>query len=66
VILPQTLDTTQLLAEAIAEKVAFVPGTSFFADGSGHNTFRLNFSNATPVHSEEGIRRLGGVLSRRA
>jgi 2-aminoadipate transaminase len=65
VILPETLDATQLLAEAIAEKVTFVPGTSFFADGSGHNTFRLNFSNAAPEHIEEGIRRLGGVLSRR-
>ena len=65
VILPETLDATQLLTEAIAEKVAFVPGTSFFADGSGHNTFRLNFSNTTPVHLQEGMRRLGGVLSRR-
>jgi 2-aminoadipate transaminase len=66
VTLPETLDATQLLAEAIAEKVAFVPGTSFFADGSGHNTFRLTFSNATPELIEEGIHRLGGVLSQRA
>jgi 2-aminoadipate transaminase len=66
VILPETLDATQPLAEAIAEKVAFVPGTSFFADGSGHNTFRLNVSSATSEHIEEGMRRLGGVLSRRA
>jgi 2-aminoadipate transaminase len=65
VILPQTRDATQLFTEAIAEQVAFVPGASCFADGSGHHTLRLNFSNATMVPSEEGIRRVGGVLSRR-
>jgi 2-aminoadipate transaminase len=64
VILPETVDATLVLQEAIAEKVAFVPGSAFFADGSGHNTFRLNFSNATPERIEEGMRRLGMVLSR--
>jgi len=66
VILPETVDATLVLEEAIAKKVAFVPGSAFSADGSGHNTFRLNFSNATPERIEEGIRRLGGVLSQRA
>ncbi len=66
VVLPETVDATLVLQEAIAEKVAFVPGSAFFADGSGHHTFRLNFSNATPERIEEGIRRLGVVLRRRA
>jgi 2-aminoadipate transaminase len=63
VTLPEPADATEILQAAIAEHVAFVPGSSFFADGSGHNTFRLNFSNATPARIEEGIQRLGGVLA---
>jgi 2-aminoadipate transaminase len=64
VTLPEALDAAAILQAAIAEHVAFVPGASFFADGSGHNTFRLNFSNATPARIEEGIQRLGSVLDR--
>ncbi|HET7295069.1 MAG TPA: PLP-dependent aminotransferase family protein, partial [Vicinamibacteria bacterium] len=47
------------------EKVAFVPGRSFFPDGDGASTFRLNYSYCTPARIEEGIRRLGRVLRRR-
>jgi 2-aminoadipate transaminase len=61
-ILPEPIDAAEILHAAIAENVAFVPGTAFFPDGSGGNTFRLNFSNATPQKIKEGIRRLGGVL----
>jgi 2-aminoadipate transaminase len=64
VTLPESVDATLILQQAIAGKVAFVPGSAFFADGSGHNTLRLNFSNATPERIEEGMRRLGVVLSR--
>jgi DNA-binding transcriptional MocR family regulator len=58
------MDATEILHAAIAENVAFVPGSAFFADGSGRNTFRLNFSNASPARIKEGIRRLGTVLER--
>ena len=64
VTLPEPMDATEILQAAIAENVAFVPGASFFADGSGRNTFRLNFSNAEPARIDEGIRRLGIVLER--
>jgi 2-aminoadipate transaminase len=64
VTLPETLDAAEVLRVALADHVAFVPGTGFFADGSGWNTLRLNFSNAEPRKIEEGIRRLGEVLSR--
>ncbi|MGD0309758.1 MAG: PLP-dependent aminotransferase family protein [Acidobacteriota bacterium] len=63
-ILPELMDATALLREAIEEKVAFVPGTAFYDDGSGKNTMRLNFSNATPEKIEEGIARLGAVIQR--
>jgi 2-aminoadipate transaminase len=63
---PEWLDTTTLLKTAIEEEqVAFVPGTSFFPCGGGQNTMRLNFSNATPEKIQEGISRLGRVLSER-
>jgi 2-aminoadipate transaminase len=63
VTLPEDLDATTILEKAVAKKVAFVPGTAFYPDGSGHNTFRLNFSNAQPEQIEIGIKRLGEVLT---
>jgi 2-aminoadipate transaminase len=62
--LPEGMDTIEILRDAIDQKVAFVPGSAFFDDGSGKNTMRLNFSNATPDKIEEGIARLGKVLAR--
>jgi 2-aminoadipate transaminase len=61
---PEGTDSREILREAIKEKVAFVVGNAFFADGSGRDTARLNFSNADPEHIHEGIKRLGGVLHR--
>ncbi|MFZ5647772.1 MAG: PLP-dependent aminotransferase family protein [Bacillota bacterium] len=64
VTLPPHLDSFSLLKEAVLQKVAFVPGTPFFPDEGGHNYMRLNFSNAKPSQIEEGIERLGRLLSR--
>jgi 2-aminoadipate transaminase len=61
---PKGVDTAALLKEALAEKVAFVPGAAFHPCGGGHESMRLNFSYAPPEVIEEGIRRLGQVLSR--
>lgn len=63
VTLPEGASTSMLLREALKERVAFIPGTPFFADGSGENTMRLNFSNATLEKIEEGISRIGKVLA---
>lgn len=62
--MPKQLNSMDLLQKAIDEKVAFVPGNSFYADGSGHNTMRLNFSYVEPERIEEGIKRLAGVLEK--
>jgi 2-aminoadipate transaminase len=62
VVLPEALDAAVVLKKAVESKVAFVPGAAFHPDGSGHNTLRLNFSNAQPAQIETGIRRLGRVL----
>lgn len=58
VVLPETLDASQLLEVAMEEKVAFVPGAGFHCDGAGRNTLRLNFSNSSPERIREGISRL--------
>lgn len=49
---------------AVENKVAFVSGTDFFADGSGENTMRLNFSNATEEQIELGVKRLAEVFKK--
>jgi 2-aminoadipate transaminase len=65
VTLPEWMDAAELLETAVSHKVAFVPGQAFHPNGAkgGHNTCRLNFSNATPEMIEEGIKRLGVVLT---
>lgn len=60
--LPGEWDAREILQRCLERNVAFVPGQEFFPDGSGKNTMRLNFSNASPDHIEEGIRRVGEVL----
>jgi 2-aminoadipate transaminase len=60
--LPEDLSAADVLKEAILQKVAFVPGAPFFPSGGGHNTMRINFSNANPEKIQEGIARLGRVL----
>lgn len=62
-ILPEGVSSMDLFDIAIKEKVAFVPGRPFYVDGSGENTFRLNFSNSDEAKIEEGIKRLGKSIS---
>jgi len=61
--LPEGRDAAALLARSLeTEKVAFVPGHAFFADGSGANTLRLNFSLHDKPRIDDGIARLGRLL----
>jgi 2-aminoadipate transaminase len=60
--LPAGLDTEALLKQAVAHKVAFVPGAPFFAEAPRRNSLRLNFSNRPPELISEGIARLGEVI----
>lgn len=62
VTLPLGVDASDLLLAAVERGVAFVPGKSFFPNGGGENTLRLNFSNASPERIREGIARLGSLL----
>jgi len=60
--LPEGMNAQDMLAHAIEQKVAYVPGSAAFVDGSGHNTMRLAFSSSTPEKIDEGIRRLAAVV----
>jgi 2-aminoadipate transaminase len=60
--LPEQIDTTRLLSASLEHHVAFVPGTTFFANGGGHNTMRLNFSHPTSERITEGIKRLADAI----
>ena len=53
--LPETMNAKDLLEKAIAKKVAYVPGTHFYADGGHLNTLRLNFSNSTLDQIDQGM-----------
>lgn len=61
--LPEGISSMDLFDIAIKDKVAFVPGRPFYVDGSGENTFRLNFSNSDESRIEEGIKRLGKSIA---
>jgi 2-aminoadipate transaminase len=60
--LPDYIDTTDLLARALEEHVAFVPGRAAFVDGRGGSAMRLNFSGVGEDEIYEGIRRIGEVV----
>jgi 2-aminoadipate transaminase len=61
--LPDFIDTTDLLARALHENVAFVPGEAAFLDGRGRSSMRLNFSGSNEDAIREGIRRIGEVVT---
>jgi 2-aminoadipate transaminase len=63
--LPEGVDCEELLKEAIEQKVAFVPGTAFYADGRGHDSLRLTFATCPSDMIDEGISRLGKAIGRR-
>jgi 2-aminoadipate transaminase len=60
--LPDFIDTTDLLARALRDNVAFVPGSAAYLDGRGHSSMRLNFSGCGKDDIREGIRRIGEVV----
>lgn len=61
-ILPEGMDSAEVLKRAVEKKVAFVPGEAFHPTGGGRNTMRLNFSYSSPETIREGITRLGNTL----
>ncbi|MET3117184.1 2-aminoadipate transaminase [Undibacterium sp. GrIS 1.8] len=62
VTLPTHVNSKQLLDEAIAQNVAFVPGAPFYADNPATNTLRLSFVTVSPERINEGIEKLGKLI----
>jgi 2-aminoadipate transaminase len=60
---PEGVNTNELMREAFARKVLFVPGQDFFSDAPGLRFMRLNFSNASPEQIRVGIGRLAEVCA---
>ena len=61
--LKQPLDTRTLLAPALDQDVAFMPGEPFFSEPDQHHGhLRLNFSHIDPTRLDEGLKRLAAVI----
>jgi 2-aminoadipate transaminase len=59
--LPESINTTELLMEAINQGVAYIPGSNFYTTET-HNHIRLNYSHPSIDDIVEGIKILGGFL----
>ena len=62
VTLPEGFDAAAMLPRAVTARVAYVPGTAFYADGLGSRQLRLSYCFPTSERIVEGIRRLATVL----
>jgi 2-aminoadipate transaminase len=60
--LPEPLEAMALFAQAIKQRVAFVPGDPFYVDRRRSNSLRLNFTAGSEAEIETGIARLGRLI----
>lgn len=60
--LPEGLIAEELLKVAVQEGVAFVPGSSFYAEAPKFNTLRLNFTHSNPEQIELGMQYFAKAL----
>ncbi len=60
--LPDFLNTKEILADTVRNKVAFVPGTGFYADGRGRDSARLAFCTESRENIEKGIKILAKII----
>jgi len=65
VTLPAALDTSELLADAVAANVLFAPGSQFHHDGRASRCLRLTFAMADEAALRCGVVRLARVVRRR-
>ena len=59
---PDFLNTKEILADAVRNKVAFVPGTGFYADGRGKDSARIAFCTESRENIEKGIKILAKII----
>jgi 2-aminoadipate transaminase len=63
VTVPSEFDAKAMLPTAVERRVAYVPGTAFYPDGSGRDRLRLAFCYPSEDDITEGVRRLGALVS---
>jgi 2-aminoadipate transaminase len=63
--LPEQIDTTALLNDAVTQKVAYMPGNEFFVEGQPirSNCMRISFGGVEPEKILIGMERLAKVIS---
>jgi 2-aminoadipate transaminase len=62
VTLPDGVDAVDIVDQARENLVDYIPGPSFYSDGSGRRSLRLSFSAVTPEQIDAGIARLAAVV----
>ncbi len=62
VTLPDGLDSVEIVAECRNRRVDYIPGTSFFSDGSGRQSLRLSYSAVTEDEIDTGVARIAEVV----
>lgn len=60
--LPFEIDTKALIPKVIVAKVAFVPGSAFYANGFGSWQMHFSCCHPTPERICEGVKALGNVI----
>ena len=60
--LPEGVHSKAMLPRAVSSRVAYVPGTGFYADGDGSDHLRLSYCFPEPDRIREGVRRLASVI----
>ena len=66
--LPEHIDAKSLVAKAAEEKIAYLPGESWFLNGNGEgsNTIRLSFSSTPSEKIRYGMEKLGRIFRENA
>jgi 2-aminoadipate transaminase len=64
VTMPEHLSSRDVLKLVLPQNIAFVPGDTFFVDGTGQNTMRLNYTNAPEDKIEKGIKIMGDAMKK--
>lgn len=62
--LPQGVNTTALLEEAVAQGVAFVPGEACYAQNPDLSTLRLSFVTVPKEKIDQGVKILAQVIAK--
>ncbi len=61
--LDKKISALKLFQDTIQQKVAFVPGESFYSGAIQKNTLRLNYSSSSKERIEKGIKIIAEVIS---